>query len=70
MKEQKPKYNQGDLLGYRDLFYYVITRVVYQHNSTRGYSYYEGYIAGRENKELNNTKDIDNNKDIRLVARG
>ena len=69
MKEQKPKYNQGDILGYRDCFY-VITRVVYQHNSTRGYSYYEGYITGRENKELNNTKDIDNNKDIRLVARG
>ena len=66
MKEQKPKYNQGDILGYRHVLY-VITRI-YQHASGR--SYYEGYIAGRENKELNNIKDIDNNKDITLVARG
>ena len=66
MKEQKPKYNQGDILGYRHVLY-VITRI---HQHTSGRSYYEGYIAGRENKELNNTKDIDNNKDIRLVARG
>ena len=61
MKEQKPKYNQGDILGYRDLFY-VITKI-------EG-DFYEGYIAGRENKELNRIKDIDNNKNIRLVARG
>ena len=66
MKEQKPKYNQGDILGYRDCFY-VITRI---HQHTSGRSYYEGYIAGRENKELNNTKHIDNDKNIRLVARG
>ena len=61
MKEQKPKYNQGDLLGYRDCFY-VITKV-------EG-DFYAGYIAGKNNKELNLTKDIDNNENIRLVARG
>ena len=61
MKEQKPKYNQGDILGYRDLFY-VIRRI-------EG-DFYAGYIAGKNNKELNNIKDIDNNENIRLVARG
>ena len=62
----KPKYNQGDILGYRDLFY-VVTRV-YQHIGGR--SYYEGYIAGKSNKELNLIKQIDNNDQIRLIARG
>ena len=61
VEERKPKYNQGDILGYRDLFY-VITRV-------EG-DFYAGYVAGKSNKELNLTKDIDNNDQIRLVVRG
>ena len=62
MKEQKPKYNQGDILGYRHILY-VITRVEGDH--------YAGFITGKNTtEELNNTKDIDNNKNIRLVARG
>jgi len=62
MKEQKPKYNQGDILGYRDILY-VITRV------DRGY--YAGFIATRPRiEETNGIKDIDNNEEIRLVARG
>ena len=60
MKEQKPKYNQGDVLGYRDLFY-VVTKVYRLH--------YAGYIAGKSNKELNLIKDIDNNDQIKLIAR-
>jgi len=61
MKEQKPKYNQGDILGFRHVLY-VVTKVYRLH--------YAGYIAGKSNKELNLIKDIDNNKNIRLVARG
>ena len=66
MKEQKHKYNQGDILGHRDCFY-VVTRV-YHHASGR--SYYEGYIAGKSSKELNLIKQIDNNDQIKLVVRG
>ena len=61
---RKPKYNQGDILGYRDCFY-VITRVALFGG------YYAGFIAGRNNiEETNSIKDIDNNEEIRLVARG
>jgi len=58
----KPKYNQGDILGYQDCFY-VITRVEGDH--------YVGVIAGENSTEnLNLTRDIDDNPQIRLVARG
>ena len=58
----KHKYNQGDILGYRDILY-VITRV-------EG-DYYVGTIAGENSTEnLNLTRDIDDNPQIRLVARG
>ena len=56
----KPKYNQGDILGYRDCFY-VITEVEGDH--------YAGYIAGRSNKELNLIKQIDGNEEIKLIVR-
>ena len=58
----KHKYNQGDILGYRDCFY-VITRVEGDH--------YVGVITGENSTEnLNLTRDIDDNPQIRLVARG
>jgi len=60
VEERKPKYNQGDVLGYRELFY-VVTKVYRLH--------YAGYIAGKSNKELNLIKDIDNNDQIKLIAR-
>ena len=60
VEERKPKYNQGDILGYRDLLY-VITKVYRLH--------YAGYIAGKSNKELNLIKQIDNNDQIKLIAR-
>ena len=60
VEERKPKYNQGDVLGYRDLFY-VVTRVYRLH--------YAGYIAGKSNKELNLIKQIDGNEEIKLIAR-
>ena len=67
MKEQKPKYNQGDILGYRDCFY-VITEVEGDH--------YAGYIAGKGlavdvgTRFVNKIIDIDDEPQIRLVVRG
>ena len=67
MKEQKPKYNQGDVLGYRALFY-VVTKVYRLH--------YAGYIAGRGlavdvgARFVNKIIDIDDEPQIRLVVRG
>mgnify|MGYP006410661079 CR=1 FL=1 len=60
---EKPLYNQGDILGYLDVFY-VITEI-------KG-SYYVGVITGNFNniKQLNKIKHIDDDKEIRLVARG
>jgi len=64
----KPKYNQGDILGYRDCFY-VITEV-------EGGDYYAGYIAGRGlavdvgTRFVNKIIDIDDEPQIRLVVRG
>ena len=67
MKEQKPKYNQGDILGYRACFY-VITEVEGDH--------YAGHIAGKGlavdvgTRFVNKIIDIDDEARIRLVARG
>ena len=67
MKEQKPKYNQGDILGYRDCFY-VVTKVYRLH--------YAGYIAGKGlavdvgTRFVNLIIDIDDEPQIRLVVRG
>jgi len=59
----KPKYNQGDIIGYRDCLY-VITEV-------EG-DYYVGIIAGDPNNivQLNKIKHIDDDNQIRLVVRG
>ena len=62
-----PKYNQGDILGYRDCFY-VITEVEGDH--------YAGYIAGKGlavdvgTRFVNKIIDIDDEPQIRLVVRG
>ena len=63
VEERKPKYNQGDILGYRDCLY-VITEV-------EG-DYYVGIIAGDPNNivQLNRIIDIDDDNQIRLVVRG
>ena len=67
VEERKPKYNQGDILGYRDCFY-VITEV--------GGDHYAGYIAGKGlavdvgTRFVNKIIDIDDEVRIRLVARG
>jgi hypothetical protein len=60
---RKPQYNQGDIIGYRDILY-VITEI-------EG-GFYVGIIAGdsTSNKQYNRIIDIDDNPQIRLVVRG
>ena len=60
---RKPKYNQGDMIGYKNALY-VITGIKGEH--------YAGIIVGdlEADEQLNTIKGIDEDTNIRLVARG
>ena len=60
---RKPKYNQGDMIGYKNVLY-VITGI-------KGEDY-AGIIVGdlEADEQLNTIKGIDEDTNIRLVARG
>jgi len=60
---RKPKYNQGDMIGYKNVLY-VITGIKGEH--------YAGIIVGdlEADQQLNTIKGIDEDTNIRLVARG
>ena len=60
---RKPKYNQGDMIGYKNVLY-VITGIKGEH--------YAGIIVGNleADEQLNTIKGIDEDTNIRLVARG
>tara|TARA_B100000519_G_scaffold130593_1_gene112781 strand:- start:614 stop:805 length:192 start_codon:yes stop_codon:yes gene_type:complete len=60
---RKPKYNQGDMIGYKNVLY-VITGIKGEH--------YAGIIVGdlEADEQLNTIKGIDEDTNIRLVARG
>ena len=60
---RKPKYNQGDMIGYKNVLY-VITGIKGEH--------YAGIIVGdlEADEQLNKIKGIDEDTNIRLVARG
>ena len=60
---RKPKYNQGDIIGYKNVLY-VITGIKGEH--------YAGIIVGdlEADEQLNTIKGIDEDTNIRLVARG
>ena len=60
---RKPKYNQGDMIGYKNVLY-VVTGIKGEH--------YAGIIVGdlEADEQLNTIKGIDEDTNIRLVARG
>ena len=60
---RKPKYNQGDMIGYKNVLY-VITGIKGEH--------YAGIIVGdlEADEQLNTIQGIDEDTNIRLVARG
>ena len=60
---RKPKYNQGDMIGYKNVLY-VVTGIKGDH--------YAGIIVGdlEADEQLNTIKGIDEDTNIRLVARG
>ena len=60
---RKPKYNQGDMIGYKHILY-VITGIEGE--------YYAGVLVGDPNarREINKIKEIDEDTNIRLVAKG
>ncbi len=66
---RKPKYNQGDMIGYKNVLY-VITGIKGEH--------YAGIIVGDleadeqlwSRRHFNTIKGIDEDTNIRLVARG
>jgi hypothetical protein len=59
----KHKYNQGDMIGYKHILY-VITGIEGE--------YYAGVLVGDPDarRQVNRIIDIDDNDQIRLVARG
>ena len=58
----KHKYNQGDMIGYKHILY-VITGIEGE--------YYAGVLVGYPPlRQVNRIIDIDNNDQIKLVARG